>query len=87
MLCDKEVIRIVNIKKVEIIRTAQTSEIELSTIQKRSRSEIDEFNSQSESVFLIGLGRGQDPEDIVEAGEDVTSKYIVGPPGHAVRHH
>ncbi len=29
----------------------------------------------------MSIGRGYEPEDITEAGEDVTSTFINGPPG------
>lgn len=32
--------------------------------------------------MFLGSGRGHNLEDISEAGEDVTSTFISGPPGH-----
>lgn len=34
--------------------------------------------------MIISPGYGYEPEDIAEAGMDVTLQYIAGAPGHAV---
>ena len=70
------------IRHTTIILTFDPSKVELPKIQERSRAEIDEFNRSSRSLVLIDIGRGYAPEDITEAGEDVTSSFITGPPGH-----
>lgn len=82
-LCGNEVIQVASIKSVQIIRTKQTSEVERSAMQDRSFRDIQKINRQSDSVTIISPGYGYEPEDIVEAGEDVTSQYITGPPGYA----
>lgn len=82
ILCGNQVIHITSIKRVQIIRTEMTSQYELSVIQDRSYKEVQEFNRQSDSFVIMSPGHGFDAEDIVEAGEDVTSRYIIGPPGH-----
>lgn len=38
-------------------------------------------NRDSDSVFFISLGRGYAPEDIEEAGSNVTERFINAPPG------
>lgn len=83
ILCGSEVIRVGSIKSVQIVRTDKKSEDERSAIQEQSFNEIQELNRQSDSVTIISAGYGYEPEDIAEAGIDVTSQYIVGPPGHA----
>jgi hypothetical protein len=83
ILCGTEVIRVGSIKSVQIVCTSKKSEVERSAIQEKSFKEIQEFNRQSDSVTLISPGYGYEPEDIAEAGVDVTSQYIIGPPGHA----
>lgn len=83
ILCGVEIIRVGSIKKVQIIRTNEKSEVERDIIYEQSLKRDQEFNRQSDSVLLINLGHGYEPEDIAEAGEDVTSQYIFGPPGHA----
>jgi hypothetical protein len=82
ILCDKDVVRIGNIKSVQIIRTNKKSEDERSIIQEESFKRIQELNRQTDSIAIISLGYGYNPEDIVEAGEDVTSQYITEAPGH-----
>jgi hypothetical protein len=70
-----------NIISTVIRKTDRASEEERKDIQIRSRREIDEFNQESLGVTLISIGSGYAPEDIVEAGVDVTSSYIASPPG------
>lgn len=82
ILCGKNVVRIGNIKSVQIIRTNKKSEDERSIIQEESLKRIQELNRQSDSIAIISLGYGYSPEDIAYAGEDVTSHYITGAPGH-----
>ncbi len=83
VLCGNDVVQTSNLKTVNLIRTPQKMEEELVSIQAKSNREIDEFNRESQSVVLISPGRGYVPEDIVEAGEDVTGSFLLGPPGHA----
>ena len=80
-LSDNEVLIVLEIKKVTIIKTERKSEVELKEIQEKSWREVEEFNRTSDSFTLIRPGRGYDSADIVEAGQDVTGKYILGPPG------
>lgn len=82
ILCDKEVVRIGNIKSVQIIRTNKKNEDERSIIQEESFKRIQELNRQSDSIAIISIGHGYNTEDIAYAGEDVTSQYITGAPGH-----
>ena len=83
ILCGSEIIRISNIKRIQIIRTGKTNEIERNDFRERISQENEEFNRQSNSSVIIGIGCGYEPEDITEAGEDVTTQYISGLPGHA----
>jgi hypothetical protein len=83
ILCGTEVIRVGCIKNIQIVRTEKNSEDERTALQEHSFNEMQEFNRQSDSFAIFGLGCGHDPEDIAEAGEDVTAQYIIGPPGHA----
>ena len=69
------------IVSTRIVETDQTSEIELAKIQRRSQQEIADWNSQPDAPTLICLGRGYAPEDIEEAGKDVTDQFIHSPPG------
>ena len=81
ILSANEVIETKLIEKVTIIRTERPSADELKTIQDRSYVAVQEFNRSQDSAVLISAGRGYDPEDIVEAGTDVTGAYISFPPG------
>jgi len=80
ILCGNEVIELSNARKVTLIRTAEPIAVELKRIQEESRRHYDELNRNS-SVLFVGLGRGYESEDIVEAGTDVTTQFISGPPG------
>lgn len=80
-LSGNEVIDAKQITTVTIIRTERTSAEELKTIQDNSYAAVQEFNRSQDSAVLISAGRGFDPEDIIEAGEDVTATYISLPPG------
>ena len=82
VLCGNEVVDVSRISKVTIVCTADTSTNELKRIQEKSRRETEEFNRTARGVKLVDLGRGHNLEDIGEAGVDVTSTYISGPPGY-----
>jgi len=81
-LSGSEVIEASRIRQTAIILTSDPSSIELPKIQAKSRREIEEFNRTSHNLMLMDPGRGNEPEDITEAGEDVTFTFITGPPGH-----
>lgn len=81
-LSGNEVIEASRIKKVTVLKTNRASAVELKEIQDKSWKEVQEFNRSSDSVVLVSPGRGYDAEDIIEAGEDVTTLFISGPPGH-----
>ena len=83
-LAGGNVISAKDIRSVRIIETNRDNATEREEINRRSRAKIDELNSSSDSVFFISLGNGYEPDDIAEAGEDVTSVYIKGPPGYAL---
>jgi hypothetical protein len=82
ILCGREVVDISRIKIINIIRTTDTSDIELKRIQEKSRAENEQRNRSSSLLVVMVLGRGYQLEDISLAGEDVTSKFIVDVPGH-----
>lgn len=71
-----------NIEMIKIIRTDERNEVVRDKIYNASVKRIDKLNRQSDSLVIISPGDGYDPEDILEAGDDVTEKYIVGPPGY-----
>lgn len=66
---------------VQIIRTDRPEETERDEINRKDRERIDCINNSSPGVFFVSIGGGYEPEDIAEAGEDVTHDFIKGPPG------
>ncbi len=83
LICGNEIIPVTQIRKLQIVQTARTDEIEREELHAQSIREIEKFNRESDSVVLISPGGGYDPEDILDAGEDVTAKFISGHPGSA----
>jgi hypothetical protein len=71
-----------DIKSLQIISTARPEQIERSEINRRDLDRIDELNRSSDCVVIISPGAGYAPEDIAQAGSDVTQVFIKGPPGH-----
>ncbi len=69
------------LRSVQIIRTERNEEAERDELNRISLAQIDEIN-RSGSVTFISAGSGYFPEDIADAGEDVTRALIKGPPGH-----
>jgi len=70
-----------DLRSVQIVRTQQTDKIERDEINRIDRAKIDEKNSSGDGVFFLSIGSGYEPQDIVQAGEDVTHTFIKGPPG------
>lgn len=70
-----------DLKFVQIIVTSRLEKIERDEINSEERKYIDDFNSSSSSLFFASLGGGYEPQDIADAGDDVTSQFIKGPPG------
>jgi hypothetical protein len=72
-----------DIEKIIIILTRNKDEQERKKINDESLKRIDRMNRESDSLVIMSPGVGYDPEDILEAGEEVTEKYIKGPPGYS----
>lgn len=70
-----------DLRSVQIVRTESTEQEEREHINKESRAQIDKINRESSWAVFISPGSGYQPEDIAEAGEDVTHSVIKGPPG------
>lgn len=83
LICGNEIIPILQIRKIHIVRTAQRNEVEREDLHRKSVREIDRLNRESSGIVFISPGSGYDPADILEAGDDVTRKYIIGHPGAA----
>ena len=80
---DSTVIDCGDIEKIMIVRTENKNELEREKLNNASLNRIDEMNRESDSFVIISPGGGYDPEDILEAGTDVTETYIKGPPGYS----
>lgn len=70
-----------DLRSVQIVRTERAEQEERERLNKESLARIDEMNRESTGVVFISPGSGYEPEDIAEAGEDVTHTVIKGPPG------
>ena len=81
ILVGGKVVKMSAIAKIMIVRTKDPDNQTRDIINNLSLNRISEMNRQSDSVVFISPGSGYDPEDILEAGEDVTSEYVNGPPG------
>ncbi len=72
-----------DIRTVLIVRTERPEADECAEINGASLKEIERLNAQSDGVVIVSPGRGYEPEDILDAGDDVTSHFIKGPPGQS----
>lgn len=69
-----------DLRSILIVRTGRAEQVERDDINRNDLDRIEKMN-RSSSVVFISAGRGYDPEDIAQAGEDVTHSFIKGPPG------
>lgn len=79
--CDNDLIDPNTLTHVKIIETTSTEAAERDKINRTDRENIDSINRESSGIFFLSIGGGYAPEDIAEAGNDVTSKFIKGAPG------
>jgi hypothetical protein len=70
-----------DLRSVQIIRTERQNEVERGEINRKDRESIDRLNDSDSGVFFVSLGVGYEPQDIAEAGEDLTNAFIKGHPG------
>lgn len=68
------------LRKVQIIETRITEAEARDRINRESLADIAEMNRTSD-FMIISPGRGYDPEDVTEAGVDVTAAFLRGGPG------
>jgi hypothetical protein len=68
--------------QVRIIETLRTESLEREEMNRADRENIDSINSESSGVFFLSIGGGYAPEDIADAGVDVSQKFIKGAPGY-----
>lgn len=79
--CGHDLISPDDLRFVQIVATKRKAETERDEINRRDLEKIDELNRSSDSGFIVSAGRGYEPEDISEAGEDMTHAFIKGHPG------
>lgn len=70
-----------DLRSVQVVRTQYTEQEERERINSESLAQIHKLNRESKGIVFIGPGSSHSPEDIAEAGEDVTHSVIKGPPG------
>lgn len=70
-----------DLRSIQVIRTERREEVERDEINRKDRENIARFNESSSSAIIVSIGGGYQPEDIAEAGEDLTHKFIKGHPG------
>ncbi len=72
------------LRAVQIIETTMREDDARQRINQKSLAQIEEINRTS-GVMIISPGQGYEPEDLVEAGKDVTRTYLTGGPGSSTR--
>lgn len=70
-----------DLRSVQIIRTERQDEIERDEINRKDRERIGRLNDSDSGVMFVSVGGGYEPQDIAEAGEDLTHTFIRGYPG------
>ena len=85
LVCGNEILPLGSLRRVHIAHTKQNEATERRQMNEKSLAEIAALNREPGGLVFLSPGRGYDPEDILEVSEDVTEKFIDGPPGHASR--
>lgn len=70
-----------DLRSVQIIRTERQNEVERGEINRKDRENVDRLNASDSGVFFMSFGVGYEPQDIAEAGDDLTHIFIKGHPG------
>ena len=70
-----------DLRSVQIVRTKRPDAVERDELNRKDRESIDRLNEPGSGVFFLSVGGGYEPQDIAEAGVDVTHEFIKGPPG------
>lgn len=81
LICGGEVIPVKHIRMIRIVRTDQCNKVERDKLLRDGEQQINKRNGESNGSFVISSPWSSYPDDILEAGEDVTEKYIVDGPG------
>jgi hypothetical protein len=70
------------LRSVQIIRTERQNEVEREELNRKDREKFDRLNSSGSGIFVLTVAGGYDPQDIAEAGQDLTHTFIKGHPGY-----
>lgn len=68
------------LRSVRIVETTTREADACAQLNREDLAQIAEFNRTS-GITIISPGRGYDPDDLADAGRDVTSIYLKGGPG------
>lgn len=79
-----QIVNPAELRTVRIIETSTREDEARRHINQVSLAQIEEMNRTS-GVIIISAGYGYNPEDLVEAGTDVTRTYLTGGPGASTR--
>ena len=74
-----------DLRSIRIIRTERKNELEREEINRKDRERIDRLNNSDSGIFFLSVGGGYEPQDIADAGEDLTHTFIKGHPGYKAR--
>jgi hypothetical protein len=85
LVSGNHIYRLQSIRRVHVVKTEKPDREERDALHDRSIRETEDLNRSSSGLVFLSLGRGSDPEDILEVGADVTAEFITGPPGHSHR--
>ncbi|WP_367066038.1 hypothetical protein [Oryzisolibacter sp. LB2S] len=67
-----------DLRSVHIVRTERPDAVERDELNRKVRESIDRLNELGSGVFFLSVGGGYKPQDIAEAGVDVTHDFIKG---------
>ena len=70
-----------DLRSIQIVRTGRPEKTERDEINRKDREYIDRLNNSSSGAFFLSVGRGYEPQDISDVGEDLTHTFIKGHPG------
>lgn len=79
--CGNDLISPNDLRSVQIVRTERPDAVERDKLNRKDRESIDRLNDPDSGIFFLSVGGGYEPQDIAEAGVDVTHEFIKGHPG------
>ena len=69
-----------DLRSVQIVRTERPDAVERDELNRKDKESIDRLNEPGSGVLFLSVGGGYEPQDIAEAGVDVTQEFIKGHP-------